>query len=117
MQFAAAVGCEGGHHSRLSPSYVDVLLLHARMFWKHVLEGCRFSVQLEQIYPALHKLSKLTRSAQVENHPDAEKLYVERIDIGEAEPRTVPEGTCTPEHVLEGCRFSVHIEHILPFIS
>jgi tRNA-binding EMAP/Myf-like protein len=25
----------------------------------------------------------------VENHPDAEKLYVEKIDLGEAEPRTV----------------------------
>jgi tRNA-binding EMAP/Myf-like protein len=34
----------------------------------------------------------LTRSRSVSRHPDADSLYVEKIDIGEAEPRTVCSG-------------------------
>jgi len=35
---------------------------------------------------------KLNILLPVKKHPDAESLYVEQIDIGEAEPRTVCSG-------------------------
>lgn len=35
---------------------------------------------------------KANKHAAVKRHPDADSLYVEQIDVGEAEPRTVCSG-------------------------
>ncbi|CAD7926137.1 unnamed protein product [Amoebophrya sp. A120] len=35
---------------------------------------------------------RVGKIVEVENHPDAERLYVEKIDVGEAEPRTIISG-------------------------
>jgi len=35
---------------------------------------------------------KVGRMLSVERHPNAEKLYVEKVDFGETEPRTVISG-------------------------
>jgi tRNA-binding EMAP/Myf-like protein len=34
----------------------------------------------------------LIHSITVKKHPDADSLYIEQIDVGEAEPRTVVSG-------------------------
>lgn len=37
-----------------------------------------------------HRLDiRIGRIVEVEMHPDADTLYVEKIDLGESEPRTV----------------------------
>lgn len=41
-------------------------------------------------------------------HPDADTLYVEKIDLGEAEPRTIVSGNCDVAYVrmyagMDGC--------------
>ncbi|EFJ50171.1 hypothetical protein VOLCADRAFT_45407, partial [Volvox carteri f. nagariensis] len=42
---------------------------------------------------AVHALDiRVGRIMSCERHPDAESLYVEKIDVGEAEPRTVVSG-------------------------
>ena len=35
---------------------------------------------------------KVGRIIEVSRHPDAEKLYVEKIDLGEPSPRTIVSG-------------------------
>ena len=35
---------------------------------------------------------KVGRIVEVSQHPDAEKLYVEKIDLGEPSPRTIVSG-------------------------
>ena len=35
---------------------------------------------------------KVGRIIEVSRHPDAEKLYVEKIDLGESSPRTIVSG-------------------------
>ena len=46
---------------------------------------------------------------EVEKHPDADTLYVERIDLGEPEPRTVVSGLVAymPPEALQGARVLV----------
>lgn len=40
-----------------------------------------------------HRLDiRIGRIVEVSKHPDADTLYVEKIDLGEAEPRTVVSG-------------------------
>jgi tRNA-binding EMAP/Myf-like protein len=43
------------------------------------------------IYPT-NILSRVGRIVEISQHPDAEKLYVEKIDVGEPAPRTIVSG-------------------------
>lgn len=43
-------------------------------------------------FPSLHWLVFLSVCPRVPQHPDADSLYLEKIDVGEAEPRTVVSG-------------------------
>ncbi|CAD7962379.1 unnamed protein product [Amoebophrya sp. A25] len=50
-------------------------------------------VQLDMDQPLYSRLDlRVGKIVHVENHPDAERLYVEKIDVGEAEPRTIISG-------------------------
>lgn len=52
---------------------------------------------------------------KVEDHPNADKLYILQVDVGEESPRTIVAGLkahCTPEH-LEG-RHAIFIINLEP---
>ena len=38
-------------------------------------------------------VSKVGKIVEVSKHPDSDKLYVEKIDLGEPSPRTIVSGT------------------------
>lgn len=46
---------------------------------------------VEETSPALLDI-RVGKIVEIDNHPDADGLYVEKIDLGESEPRTVVSG-------------------------
>lgn len=49
--------------------------------------------ELDMDQPLYSRLDlRVGKIVSVENHPDAERLYVEKIDVGEEEPRTIISG-------------------------
>lgn len=43
--------------------------------------------------PSIHTLDiRVGRILQIERHPDADSLYIEQVDVGEADPRTIVSG-------------------------
>ena len=53
---------------------------------------------VQEIYETISNICKyrlnmkVGRIVEVSRHPDAEKLYVEKIDLGEPSPRTIVSG-------------------------
>lgn len=64
-------------------------------------------------------LRKLIRILIVKKHPEADSLYVESIDIGEEEPRTVCSGLVKymTEDEIRGATIIVIVSSFLPIPS
>ncbi|XP_034269112.1 tyrosine--tRNA ligase, cytoplasmic [Pantherophis guttatus] len=58
---------------------------------KSAMKGCTKNSDSEEVVPSRVDL-RVGKVLSVEKHPDADALYVEKIDLGEAEPRTVVSG-------------------------
>eukprot|EP00602_Paraphysomonas_sp_CaronLab_P013851 CAMPEP_0185043994 /NCGR_PEP_ID=MMETSP1103-20130426/43209_1 /TAXON_ID=36769 /ORGANISM="Paraphysomonas bandaiensis, Strain Caron Lab Isolate" /LENGTH=157 /DNA_ID=CAMNT_0027584223 /DNA_START=409 /DNA_END=879 /DNA_ORIENTATION=- len=46
---------------------------------------------------------RIGRIISIDNHPDADSLYIEQVDVGESEPRTIVSGLvkfCSKEQLL-----------------
>ncbi|XP_068924227.1 tyrosine--tRNA ligase, cytoplasmic isoform X2 [Petaurus breviceps papuanus] len=58
---------------------------------KPAAKGCAKNTEPEEVVPSRLDI-RVGKVISVEKHPDADSLYLEKIDVGEPEPRTVVSG-------------------------
>ncbi|XP_074073841.1 tyrosine--tRNA ligase, cytoplasmic [Macrotis lagotis] len=58
---------------------------------KPVAKSCAKNSELEEVVPSRLDI-RVGKVVSVEKHPDADSLYLEKIDVGDPEPRTVVSG-------------------------
>mmetsp|Transcript_15463 Transcript_15463/g.30392 ORF Transcript_15463/g.30392 Transcript_15463/m.30392 type:complete len:206 (-) Transcript_15463:223-840(-) len=65
--------------------------MRRRIFWHAHRRFC--NVQSGSSFPLISELDiRIGQVVSVEDHPDADSLYVQQIDVGEAEPRQILSG-------------------------